>query len=172
MNPNPTINLTFRYLESDYVRAARAHHASRLHLRIDACVAVVLVGVGSWLWQTPGYHSLGVVCVAGFVLFFLMLLAVFVVIPPLIFRREPKFRDEYSLAFSPEGIHFRTAHLDSQLQWSLYSRALVDAQSYLLYYGTHQFTIIPKRVFHDSGQQQAFDQLLTQHIPQIERRDT
>jgi len=30
----------------------------------------------------------------------------------LIFRREPKFRDDYLLSFSPEGIHFRTAHIE------------------------------------------------------------
>ena len=101
-----------------------------------------------------------------------MLIAAFTVIPPLAFRREPKFRDDYSLTFSPEGIHFRTAHIDSQLQWSMYSRALVDAHSYVLYYGSHQFTVIPKRVFQSAEQQQAFEQLLTQHVSQIVRRDS
>ena len=101
-----------------------------------------------------------------------MLVAAFMVIPPLIFRREPKFRDDYSLTFSPEGIHFRTALFDSQLQWSMYSRALVDAHSYVLYYGSRQFTVIPKRVFQSAEQQQAFEQLLTQHVSQIVRRDT
>jgi len=101
-----------------------------------------------------------------------VLVAAFTVIPPLVFRREPKFRDEYSLVFSSEGIHFRTAHIDSRLQWSLYSSALVDAHSYVLYYGKRQFTAIPKRVFVGSEQLQAFEQLLTQHISNIVRRDT
>ncbi len=100
-----------------------------------------------------------------------MLIAAFTVIPPLVFRREPKFRDEYSLTFSPEGIHFRTAHIDSQLQWSMYSRALIDAHSYVLYYGSRHFTVIPKRFFESIEQQQAFEQLLTQHVSQIVRRD-
>jgi hypothetical protein len=101
-----------------------------------------------------------------------MLIAAFTIIPPLAFRREPKFRDDYSLTFSPEGIHFRTAHIDSQLQWSMYSRALIDAHSYMLYYGSRQFTIIPRRVFQSGEQQQAFEQLLSQHVSQIVRRDT
>jgi hypothetical protein len=105
------------------------------------------------------------------ILFALMLVAAFTVIPPLAFRREPKFRDDYSVTFSPEGIHFRTAHIESQLQWSLYSRALVDGHSYVLYYGSHQFTVIPKRVFASSNQQQAFERLLTQHISEIVRRE-
>jgi hypothetical protein len=52
----------------------------------------------------------------------------------------------------------------------MYSRALIDAYSYLLYYGPRSYTIIPKRIFQNSEQQAAFEQLLTQKIPQILRR--
>lgn len=106
------------------------------------------------------------------VTFAILLIAAFTIIPTLAFRREPKFRDDYSLTFSPEGIHFRTAHIDSQLQWTLYSRALIDAHSYILYYGPRQFTVIPKRVFQNIAQQQIFEQLLTQHVSEITRRET
>ncbi len=167
---NSTVNLSFRYIESDYVRALRAHYASRLRLRLDIAVIVALAGIGVYLWQSPGSRWFGVACVVVSSLFSLMLVAAFTVIPPLAFRREPKFRDEYSLAFSPEGIHFRTEHIDSQLQWGIYTRALVDVHSYVLYYGTRQFTVIPKRVFPSSEQQQAFEHLLTRHVSEIERR--
>jgi YcxB-like protein len=168
---NSTINLSFRYAESDYVRALRAHYASHLRLRLDIVVTVVLVGIGVYLWQSASLHWLGLTCIIIAVAFALMLIAAFTVIPPLAFRREPKFRDDYSLTFSSEGIHFRTTHIDSQLQWSMYSRALIDAHSYVLYYGTRQFTVIPKRVFQSAEQQQAFEQLLAQRISQIVRQD-
>jgi YcxB-like protein len=169
---NSTINLSFRYAEIDYVRALRAHYASRLRLRLDIVVTFVLAGIGAYLWHSPSAHWLGIACIVVAVAFGLMLVAAFTIIPPLAFRREPKFRDDYSLTFSPEGIHFRTAHIDSQLQWSMYSRALIDAHSYVLYYSSRQFTVIPKRVFQSLEQQQAFEQLLTQHVSQIVRRNT
>jgi hypothetical protein len=169
---NSTVNLSFRYLESDYTRALRAHYASRLHLRLDIVVAIVLAGIGAYLWRSPGLHWLGVGCVLIAALFALMLVAAFTVIPRIAFRREPKFRDDYALTFTPDGIHFRTAHIDSQLQWSMYSRALVDSHSYVLYYGSRQFTVIPKRVLQNAEDQQAFEQMLTQHVPKIVRRDT
>ena len=103
--------------------------------------------------------------------FGLLLVAAFTVIPLLVFRGEPKFRDEYSLTFSTEGIHFRTAHIDSELQWSMYSRALVVAHSYILYYGSRSFTVIPKRFFQSAEQQEAFDQLLKDNVLQITRKD-
>jgi hypothetical protein len=102
--------------------------------------------------------------------FGLLLIAAFTVIPRVVFRREPRFQDDYSLTFSPEGIHFRTANIDSRLQWSVYSRALVAAHSYVLYHGPRSFTVIPKRVFQGEEQRQAFEQLLTEHVPQIKRQ--
>jgi hypothetical protein len=166
---NSTINLSFRYTESDYVRAFRAHYASRLRLRLDIVVTIAFVGIGIYLWRSPSLHWLGLASIVVAVVFALMLIAAFTVIPPLAFRREAKFRDDYFLTFSHEGIHFRTAHIDSQLQWSMYSRALIDAHSYVLYYGSHQFTVIPKRVFQSAELQQAFEQLLAQHVSQIVR---
>lgn len=168
---NSTINISFRYTESDYVRALRTHYASHLHLRLDIVVTSVLVGIGVYLWRSPSLHWLGLACVVVSAAFALMLIAAFTVIPLLAFRREPKFRDDYSLTFSPEGIHFRTAHVDSQLQWNMYSRALIDVHSYILYYGSRQFAVIPKRVFQSTEQRQAFERLLTQHVSPIVRRD-
>jgi YcxB-like protein len=169
---NSTVNLSFRYFESDYVRALRAHYASHLRLRFDIVVVAVLAGSGAYFWRSPDLHWLALTSVVISVVFALMLVGAFTVIPRLIFRREPKFHDDYALTFSPDGIHFRTTHIDSQLQWSMYSRALVDVHSYVLYYGSRQFTVIPRRVFQSAEQQQVFERLLIQHVPQIVRRDT
>jgi YcxB-like protein len=169
---NPTINLSFRYAERDYVRALRAHYASRLRLHLDIVVTIILVGIGAYLWRSPSLQWFGLACVVIAITFGLILVAAFTIIPPLAFRREPKFRDDYALTFSHEGIHFRTAHIDSQLQWSMYSRALIDVYSYMLYYSSHQFTVIPKRIFESIEQQQAFEQFLTQQISRIVRRDS
>ena len=144
----------------------RAHYAEHLRLWLDVCAIVVVGLAGIWFWPfLSGKVFLGVSAS-----FMLILFAAFVVIPPLAFRREPKFRDEYSLTFSHQGIHFQTPHVDSNLAWDLYSRALVDSYSYVLYYGSRTFTVIPKRVFQNTEQQAAFDQLLIQHVPVIVRK--
>ncbi|MGH9704284.1 MAG: YcxB family protein [Candidatus Acidiferrales bacterium] len=166
-----TVSISFRYAARDYVRALRAHYSSRLRVRSDIVAATVVALLGVYTWRSPQYHWLSIFClVASFVLI-LMLFAAFVVIPPLAFHSGAKFRDDYSLTFSPDGIHFLTAHIDSHLQWNLYSRALIDEHSYLLYYGSRQFTVIPKRVFQNAEQQHLFEQLLTQHVFKIVRRD-
>jgi hypothetical protein len=167
---NSTVSLSFHYRKSDIVRAMRFHYASLLRPRFDTAMAVGLAALGAYLWRSPSSHWSGVMAVAASAAFGLILVAAFLVIPPLAFRRQPRFHDEYSLTFSPEGIHFHTEHIDSHLEWSIYSRALVDAHSYLLYWGSRTFTTIPKRVFQNTEQQVTFEQLLTERVPKIVRK--
>jgi hypothetical protein len=162
-----TISLSFRYSKRDIERAMRSHYASRMRPRLDIVMTVLLAAAGAYLWRSPSSHWFGVFLTAASAVFFVLLFAAFVIAPPLAFRLEPKYRDDYSLTFSPEGLHFRTVHIDSQLQWSLYSHALVDAYSYMLYYGSRSFTVIPKRVFQSPEQQTAFERMLVQHVSKI-----
>lgn len=162
-----TVSLCFRYTERDYVKAMRAHYASRLRLWLDIPAIAAGVFGGFFLWNYPSQRWLSVVLMGSSAILSLMLIAAFLVIPTLAFRREPKFRDEYSLTFSQESIHFKTEHIDSVLQWNMYSGALIDAHSYVLYYGTGLFSVIPKRAFENADQQRAFKELLAQHIPRI-----
>jgi len=117
-----------------------------------------------------GNHWFGVLFVGASVVFGFILAVAFLVIPAVAFRYQPKFRDEYTLTFSPDGIHFQTAHVDSRLEWTIYSQVLVDVYSYMLYWGSRTFTIIPKRVFQNSEQQDAFEQLLAERVPKIVRK--
>ncbi|HYM77156.1 MAG TPA: YcxB family protein [Candidatus Dormibacteraeota bacterium] len=161
-----TVNVSFRYAEQDYVRTLRAHYAGRLRLPLDIAVIVGVAIIGVYQWRS-GSHGWGIIslCLSGVLA--LMLVAAFAFIPRIAFRRQPKFRDEYSLNFSPEGIHFRTTHIDSDLKWGMYTWALVDAYSFILYYGPQQFTVIPKRVFESLSQRQAFEQLLRQNVSRV-----
>jgi hypothetical protein len=161
-----TVNLSFRYAEYDYVRAMRAHYASRLRLPLDIAVVVVVAGIGAYELRS-GSQGFGIalLCLSG--IFATLLIAAFAIIPKIAFRNQPKFRDDYSLTFSPQGIGFRTAHVNSDLQWNLYTHALVDAHSFILYYGSKQFTVIPKRVFQDDAQLQTFERLLAQNVSRL-----
>jgi YcxB-like protein len=161
-----TVNLSFRYAEQDYVRALRAHYAARLRLPLDIAVVVGVAGLGAYEWRS-GSHGSGITfwCLSG--IFGLMLAAAFMIIPGISFRSQPKFRDDYSLRFSPQGIHFQTVHINSDLQWGMYTRALVDKYSFILYCGSQQFTVIPRRVFQDDLQRQTFERLLVQNVPNV-----
>lgn len=162
------ISLEFQYQPEDYIHPFRAHCARQLNLKLDIAVIIILGSIGlAGLWYLPTLDYLSLISLLISVSFSLMLIAAFTIVPVLIFRFEPKFRDQYFLTFSATGIHFRTAYIDSQLQWSLYTHVFIDLHSYMLYYGTRSFTIIPKRVFRSAQQQENFEQLLTEKMAKI-----
>jgi hypothetical protein len=164
------VHLNFRYSEQDYVRAMRTHYRSKLRLPLDIGVIVITTAIGGYLWRSgdSSWFTFTLLLLAS--LFALMLVTAFLVIPSFVFRREAKFRDDYDLSFSPESIHFRTVHIDSQLEWNLYSQALIDSHSYILYYGAGSITVIPKSALKSAHQRESFEQLLSQHIPKIVRK--
>jgi YcxB-like protein len=167
-----SIHLLFRYSERDFVQAMRTHFAARLRLKLDLAVAAGAALLGLYVWQSLNLPLYGIPLLGLSVLLVLLLVVAFGLIPGLVFRREPKFRDEYSLTFSPDGIHFRTVHIDSRLNWSMYNRALVDADSFILYYGSRSFTVIPKRVFENAEQLATFERLISQKIPEVSKNDS
>jgi hypothetical protein len=166
-----TVHLSFRYSEQDYVRAMRAHLKSRLRLKIDIVVIVLAAAFGFYEWRSLDSAWWGISLVIVSVVFALILVVAFGIVPGMAFRGEPKFRDEYSLTFSGDGIHFQTAHINSHLEWSMYGRALIDAHSFVLYHGSRSFTVIPKRFFKIPEDLATFERLVSEKIPEITRRD-
>jgi hypothetical protein len=167
---SPSIHLSFKYVKDDVVSALRAHYRSRLRLPLDISVTALLIFLGCYFWRSSDSHWLGVLFVTVATTFAIILISVFGLVPIIIFRREPKYRDEYSLDFSSEGIHFSTANIDSRLEWGLYTNVLVTNESYILYYGDSALTVIPKRVFDSTEQQNQFDELVAVNIPKIVRK--
>src|SRR5579859_282125 len=148
----------------------RSHFADVFRLKLGITIMIAMAVLGAYFWQFPEWRWLVIVCTGVSAVFAIILILAFAIIPQMVFRRDPKFLQDYSLTFSREGIHFQTAHIDSQLQWGMYSRALVDSHSYMLYHAARSFTIFPKRVFQGAGELKAFEELLAQTVPKIIRK--
>ena len=148
----------------------RAHYASRLRVWRDICI-VVGGGVGAvYFWSSSSFHWLGIALLVLSSALTLELIAAFVVIPIWVFRRNPKLRDEFSFRISQEGVHYDTLHIGTQLQWNLFTQTLVDSYSYLLYWESRAFVLIPKRVFQSAEQQRTFEELLAEYVPKTAKK--
>ena len=97
-----TVSPSFRYAEQDYVRAMRAHYASRLRLPLDIVFIVGLAVVGAYAWRS-GSHGFGTAMMSVSGIFALMLVAAFAIIPTISFRSQPNLRDDYSLKVLAAG---------------------------------------------------------------------
>lgn len=161
-----TISLRFKYTEEEYIAATRLYVSRSTDVLIRFVVSSLFMAAGIFLVLLVELDS-----VISFTLIFITVIWVLMgflslfVMPRQSFRRDPKFRDEYFLQFSEDGIQFKTVQIDALIQWSLYTKVLEDDRFYLMIYGEDMISVIPKRAFTSAAQEAAFDALLTTKLP-------
>lgn len=161
-----TISLRFRYTEEEYIAATRLYlmRSTDLLLRVVFSSIFLAAGIFFLLLATLGSGILFLLTLAGLISFLLWSLF-FYIAPRQRFRSDPKFRDEYFLQFSDDGIQFKTAQIDALIQWSLYTKVLENERFYLLVYGKNMISVIPRRAFASAQQEAAFGELLKRKLP-------
>ncbi|MBA2734954.1 MAG: YcxB family protein [Acidobacteria bacterium] len=155
------ISLRFKYTEEEYVSATRFYllRVSDFLFQLIISSLLIVAGVFSVLLLDLESVTTFILIFVGVIWLLVWLLALFVM-PRQRFRSDPKFRDEYSLQFSDDGIQFKTSQIDALIQWSLYTKVLENDRFYLLIYGKNMISVIPKRAFTSADQEAAFDALL------------
>ncbi len=165
---NEVITIQFKYTEEEYVAATRLYlrRSPDFIIRLVVCLLYTFFCVGVF-WVLDFKLEPEIILLFGFValLPFIIGFLHFFVLPRQRFRSDPKFRDEYFLQFSDDGIHFKTEQVDALLRWSLYNRVLEDERFYIMVYGKNMISVTPKRAFASAAQEAAFRQLLGRHFP-------
>ena len=163
-----SVQLNFKYTEEEYLAAVRLFVWRSKETLVRLVVTYILITFGIIL--LPLLIDLGLPLWAPISLLLLVGIAFFhgflVDLPRRYFRGDPKFRDEYSLSFSDEGIGFKTRNISASVAWSLYTGIIENESFYLLIYGKNiaSVSIIPKRAFRDSKQEAAFREMVRRHI--------
>ena len=158
------ITLVFTHAEKEYVAATRWFFARVYHTRFLLVLSSIVFSVGLLLVLVGvDFVFAGAALIVGLILF-LLNFYVYFVMPAQHFRRNSKFRDEYSLQFTDEGLRFQTKGVESKIEWSFYSKVLEAPQFYALRYDRDLFTLIPKRVFASNKQEADFRDLLNRKL--------
>jgi hypothetical protein len=155
-----SIDIRFKYTEKEYADAIRWYYLKASRIRFDFIVGILLTLIGSMLWFTDQKNIIYIVLIVAGVLFLGILIFAININPAKTFRNEPKFRDEYFLNFSSEGIVFKTKHISSTLEWNHYIRFNESEKVYYLVYGQFMLTIIPKSAFKTKKDEEEFKRIL------------
>jgi hypothetical protein len=163
-----TVQLRFKYTEAEYVAAARLFlwRSRELVIRLVLTFAFISVGVILLLSLTDLPLPLWATISVGLLVGIALCHGLFLDLPRRYFRGDPKFRDEYDLTFSDQGIKFRTTNIDAFVDWGLYTGVIQNKNFYLLVYGKDiaSISIIPRRAFQDPRHEMAFREMLGRHI--------
>lgn len=135
--------ITYRPTQSDLIHAARAWEGQHWKV-VRYLVSAVLIICGMFIVISSGPWW-------GTIFVFVGILEAFNLLPGAVlraiieFRMNPKFREEFQVTLTPECLHFRTATIDSKLKWSMYSNCIETDRAFILVYGKHMYSVIPKR---------------------------
>jgi YcxB-like protein len=159
-----SISINFINELKDHLEAQRVLYSKSVWAKLNKVVAVLLFGFGVYCVAFVGLRWWTIIWFPLAVAEWFDLLSLTRWRTKVDFQRNPKFREEYQLTFSRENIHFKTASLDSTLQWTHYERVIESPDLFLLMYGKGLYTLIPKRCFNSNEEINAFHALVSQTI--------
>jgi hypothetical protein len=158
------ISISFVNKLKDHIEAQRVLYSKSVMAKLDKVVAVLLFGFGIYCVVFVGLRWWTIIWFPLAVAEWFDWLSLSRWRTRIEFQRNPKFREKYHLTFSRENIHFKTASLDSILQWAHYERVIESPDLFLLMYGKGLYTLIPKRCFNSNKEMNVFRTLLSQTI--------
>ncbi|GHU15079.1 hypothetical protein FACS189441_6220 [Betaproteobacteria bacterium] len=164
-----TVELTFQYSRQEHIKATRQYLFADKRLRkYDVVVVPSVLACSVFLMF---YASFAPMSVAFFALGFvwaMMTGMMYFYVPAKNFQQYEKLHDGCRLSFSENSIHFNTAKISSELQWSVYSEVWENGEFYFLIQLPQMYALLPKRVF-TPEQETAFKEILASVFPRIRR---
>lgn len=165
-----TVQLVFQYTQREYVKAGQQYLIANKTIRKYDAVLFALFA----LFAT-GYLFLSSFGTLSIVMFLLMLIVTGVAIflyffvPALKFKGASKYHEAYAMTFSPEAITWKTASVESELKWTVYSALWESDDFYFLIQGPQMYTLIPKRAFAGPEEKQAFEEMALSNLKSAKR---
>jgi hypothetical protein len=79
------------------------------------------------------------------------------------YRKDHRFKNDFSAEVSEQGVHIVTSFSDSQMKWNSFVRFLESETIFMVFIAEWMFRIFPKRSF-APGQADEFRTLLQRHL--------
>jgi YcxB-like protein len=154
------IELKFKYAEGEYVAAYRKYFLAKRRAFFMMTMATGLLVIGMYFLISGSDVALTVAFFSTGALLFGLLISSSILLPRQRFRNDPRFRGEYRLRFTDDGIEFHTNEIDAKISWRIYKEALETKDFFLLSDGAATLSVIPKRAFVSAEQESQFKELI------------
>ena len=156
----PQVRLQINYSEKDLLHGYRLHFKRTLRLLLTILISILSMGLGVFYLSLDRGLQVGYLLLIMPIILIGVLLFVFTVFPRILYKRDNKYDDHYTIVFKENGIDFEKKGVPTHIDWPAYTKVYQDRNTYILYFGKNDFTIIPRRVFQSSEEETAFRRLL------------
>jgi hypothetical protein len=98
------------------------------------------------------------------VLWFLLMMIIWRILPGSIYRKSHTFRDHFTMHFDNEAVVLETVKGAKGWPWKAFSHFVESPYFFHLYFDARSFFLVPKDAFKDITDQQEIRQLLREKI--------
>jgi len=158
------VNLHFKYTEEEWMAASRLYVLRQPRILLRLGVGFLLFSLAVAILAALNDAILPFIFLSLITVLIAFAWAIFFALPRQRFRNDPRFRDEFFLEFAENEIRFKTPHLESKYDWSLYTGVIENERFYVLIYGKDMITAIPKRALKTPAQETLFRDMLRRKI--------
>ncbi|MDB5252139.1 MAG: YcxB family protein [Flaviaesturariibacter sp.] len=143
------MTIEFSYEKKSVLQALRYHFLSRREIRL----MIVLVNVFALCSLLLFYFKkiLPLAFVVGSLLWFVLMISFWFILPALVYRRASTFRDHFQMEFTQEGFSLGNERGGRSWRWSELSKTMETPYYFYFYFNPTSFFLVPKAAFDEAG---------------------
>jgi len=155
-----TVQIT--YDKNQVLQALRYHFLSKREIRFMVILVNVFAFFSAVLFYMKKIDPFAFMFSS--VLWFVLLITFWFVLPGLVYRRAATFRDHFTMEFTDEGFSVGNERGGRTWPWSAVSEFLETPNFFHLYFTRTSFFLVPKNSFSDSDEVYQLRQLLKEKV--------
>jgi hypothetical protein len=159
---HPVMTIHFGYDKKQVIQALRYHFLNRLEIRILLILVNLFAIASAVLLYFKKIYPLSFIVFS--ILWFLLMLIIWRILPISIYRRSATFRDHFTLRFEENELVLETRRGAKGWPWKVFSHFVETPYFFHLYFDPRSFFLVPKDSFKDITQVQQARQMFREKI--------
>lgn len=156
------MTIHFGYNKKQVIQALRYHFLSRREIKI----LLILINVFAIL--SAVLFALGKVQPVAFLAFslmwFILMLAIWTLLPRNIYKKALTFKDQFSMSFGSNEVMLQNERGSQKWPWTAFSNFMESPFFFHLYFDSKSFFLVPKDAFDDLSDLQEVRAMLKEKI--------
>lgn len=140
----------FEYNKPKVIQALRYHFISRKEIKL------MIILVNAFAILSAGLYYYTIVSPAAFllssVLWFFMMILFWFLLPTMIYKRSPSFKDRFRIIANDESLTLEHERASKQYLWTNFSGWMESPHFFHIYFHPTSFFLIPKDAFDKEGE--------------------
>lgn len=156
------MTISFSYNKRQVLQALRYHFLSKREIRF----MIVLVNLFALASAVLFYFKkiLPFAFLVGSLLWFVLMISFWLVLPVTVYRRAATFRDHFTMNFDSDSFSLANERGSRAWDWKSLSNFVETPNFFHLYFDSRSFFLVPKNAFKDSDEVFQLRQMLKEKI--------